>query len=882
MKIIIRHGALWASLLSLVLIFILSTTRANADPAPLSPPELVRLEAGIRPDDAREEVRIRFLITLDEHGKIEGLEILEGHSPDYDARAQEALERSEFRPARRGDEPIASRFEFLFVFPEIETEAEALDARDETARSESSQDEEAERDAGPESRRADGRENGNFESDARSGNEDAELSSSSAESHDGEDGAHASDEDAFDEEEDDAHVPRFGARGRRDGLKEQRERSVEAVDVVDVRAAHQRTADLGEVITRTEAVTVRREGGLGSPERIGLGGFEGQQVRLFLDGVPLGYTGFAYGLSNIPIAMIERADIYRGVVPIRYGTDAIGGAIDLVSPPIASEPRLNLSYQTGSFGTHRLSAGGSYRHEKTGFITRANVFFDHADNDYKVEADVWDSSGRSITRDVALFNAGYRAYGALVDVGVIDKPYAKLFLLRGYTTYHHRGIGHNATMSLPVGEADYAQRGHGATLRYENDFLNEQLSLSIVGGYNNHNVRFVDLANCFYDWFGNCQDERILRGEIFNGGSDLTIQEHRGYARVNVGYRLNDKHAFTLSLAPTTRARDAHNAVASTNTALSGTSSMTNFIGGIDYTFTLADRFENSVFGKLYTLFVAADEWSPAGESRRLERQMVTGGFGDSLRFDLHEAVYLKASYEWATRLPGGFEIFGDGALIAPNLYLRPERSHNGNLSLTGRIERERFGSLRGEIAFFARRIDDVIWQSLGRFDFTFQNVATGRALGATLSLNYRTKREIFGLRGNTTYQDYRSISKGGGFERTYGDRMPNRPYFTANLEGELSARNFIAGGDRLSLISGFRYVHEYFLAFESFGASTGKLMVPSQFVLNAAINYSVPRNGRVLSATIEAQNLNDANVYDFFGIQRPGRAIYAKFTLDI
>lgn len=850
MKIIFRTCLFGA------LFFLLFPAFAAAESvAPLSPPELVRLEEAERPDDRVEEVEVRFLITLGADGTIEALEILEGFSEAYDVRASEALYRSEFRPARRGEEAIPSRFEFVFTFPEPQPEPEEVEALDPEAASSDDGDELAPTDAPDDQAPAN------------------ESPVDSAEQSD----AHLEDEDDdFDE------APRFGARGRRDGHVEQRERSVEAVDVVDVRAAHQRTADLGEVITRTEAVTVRREGGLGSPERVGLGGFEGQQVRLFLDGVPLGYTGFAYGLSNIPIAMIERADIYRGVVPIRYGADAIGGAIDLVSPPIAAGPRMNLSYQTGSFGTHRLSAGGSYRHERTGFIARANFFFDHADNDYKVEADVWDSSGRSVTKEVPLFNAGYRAYGALVDVGVVDKPYAKTLILRGYTTYHHRGIGHNATMSLPVGEADYAQRGHGATLRYENDFLNEQLSLSIVGGYNNHNVRFVDLANCFYDWFGNCQNERILRGELYNGGSDLTVEEHRGYARVNLSYRPSENHAFTLSLAPTMRGRDAQNAVATASSALVGTSSMTTFIGGADYTFSLADRFENSVFGKIYTLFIGADAWDASGDERRFSRQLVTGGLGDSLRFDISEAVYIKASYEWATRLPGGYELFGDGALIAPNLYLRPERSHNGNLSITGRLERPRFGALRGELALFARRIDDVIWQSLGRYEFTFENVASGRALGATLSFNYKTRREIFGLRGNTTYQDYRSVSKDGGFERTYGDRMPNRPYFIANLEGELSARSFIADGDRLSLISGFRYVHEYFLAFESFGASQGKLMVPSQLIMNAAINYSVPRNGRILSATLEAQNLTDTPVYDFFGIQRPGRAIYAKFTLDI
>ena len=52
-----------------------------------------------------------------------------------------------------------------------------------------------------------------------------------------------------------------------------------------------------------------------------------------------------FGIANVPVNLIERVEIYRGVVPIRFGADALGGAVNLVSdqpadrrPPGARQP----------------------------------------------------------------------------------------------------------------------------------------------------------------------------------------------------------------------------------------------------------------------------------------------------------------------------------------------------------------------------------------------------------------------------------------------------------------------------------------------------------------------------------------------------------------
>jgi len=86
-------------------------------------------------------------------------------------------------------------------------------------------------------------------------------------------------------EEDAQQLNEVVVRGQTEASK--LERSAQAVKTIDTRVIKLKTADLGEVMARTEGVSVQRSGGLGSGERISLNGLTGDQVRFFLDGIPL-------------------------------------------------------------------------------------------------------------------------------------------------------------------------------------------------------------------------------------------------------------------------------------------------------------------------------------------------------------------------------------------------------------------------------------------------------------------------------------------------------------------------------------------------------------------------------------------------------------------
>lgn len=89
-------------------------------------------------------------------------------------------------------------------------------------------------------------------------------------------------------------------------------------------------------------------------------------MRFFLDGVPLEIAGSPFGISALPVNLLERIEIYRGVVPVRFGADALGGVVNLVPVKLA-DSTFSITYQRGSFGTHRATIAGGYQHHRSGF-----------------------------------------------------------------------------------------------------------------------------------------------------------------------------------------------------------------------------------------------------------------------------------------------------------------------------------------------------------------------------------------------------------------------------------------------------------------------------------------------------------------------------------
>ena len=136
-------------------------------------------------------------------------------------------------------------------------------------------------------------------------------------------------------------LPKAGAQSlsttvRADELLSRRDAPA-AVSVVEVGLPGQANApsayrqSVAELLVGQPGVQIRRSGGLGQWSGASLRGAAPGQVAVFLDGVPLSRgSQSAVDLSQLPLDGLERVEIYRGVPPLALGSEAIGGAINLI------------------------------------------------------------------------------------------------------------------------------------------------------------------------------------------------------------------------------------------------------------------------------------------------------------------------------------------------------------------------------------------------------------------------------------------------------------------------------------------------------------------------------------------------------------------------
>lgn len=671
-------------------------------------------------------------------------------------------------------------------------------------------------------------------------------------------------------------------RSRADELR----RSAEAVKVIDTRRAQRESSDLGDVIARTPGVGVRRMGGLGSGAQLSLNGLRDRQIRLFLDGVPLELTGYAFGLANVPVNLVTRVEVYAGVVPIRFGADALGGAIQLISDEAFRGNTLGASYQLGSFGTHRLSAAGQAVQPQSGWFVRADTFVDRSRNDYLVEVDLVNELGRVEAGRARRFHDAYRALGAGVELGIVNQPWARRLSLRAYYSDYRQELQHNAAMTVPYGAAREEQSNVGINVRYGQDL--EPLALSMVAGLARSSERFLDVSTCVYDWLGACVRQRGFPGELGpysgNNGSDQRASRDTMFARALLAWQLPGEQTLRLALAPTLfrqRGEDRRLIGLDVRDPLAGKRGLFSLVSGLEYQLELLDRrWEGIAFAKHYYQSLTFRPEQQA--ARDADRQRFGGG--GSARYSITDWLLARASYEFATRLLAPEEVFGDSSLIAGNPELEPEVSHNLNLGLATDLRDTASGSWRGAVGLFLRDTDRLILLTLQNGSSvrqSYDNVYAARSSGIELAAGWSSPRGWLSVDGNLTHQSVINTSSRGTFGAFEGARLPNRPSLFANLEARLSASELLVARDELSLALRSSWVDEFHRGWEGVGAAEFKQTVPAQLMHGAALSYLTHWSTAQVSTTLEADNLTNEKAFDFYGVQKPGRAYYAKLAIQ-
>lgn len=114
---------------------------------------------------------------------------------------------------------------------------------------------------------------------------------------------------------------------------------------------------LGELLQRKAGVELRAAGGPGQPQSIFIRGAGSAQTLVLIDGLRAGSASVGTtSIEHIPLEMIERIEVVKGPLSSLYGSDAIGGVIQVFTRG-KTVPHLFASVSYGTDNDRRVSAG---------------------------------------------------------------------------------------------------------------------------------------------------------------------------------------------------------------------------------------------------------------------------------------------------------------------------------------------------------------------------------------------------------------------------------------------------------------------------------------------------------------------------------------------
>ena len=128
------------------------------------------------------------------------------------------------------------------------------------------------------------------------------------------------------------------------------------IDGDDVDAKQDRT--VGEALREVPGVAVSRSGGDGAYTQVRIRGAEANQTLVLIDGIEVGdpANGSEFDFGDLLAGGIERVEVLRGPQSALWGSDAIGGVVNVVTRRGRGAPEISVEAEAGSFGTARGAA----------------------------------------------------------------------------------------------------------------------------------------------------------------------------------------------------------------------------------------------------------------------------------------------------------------------------------------------------------------------------------------------------------------------------------------------------------------------------------------------------------------------------------------------
>ena len=499
--------------------------------------------------------------------------------------------------------------------------------------------------------------------------------------------------------------------------------SVTVLDAADLRT--RQTQAVADLLRTTPGVTIARNGPLGGITSVFIRGAESDQTVALIDGVKLNNPaspGGGFDFGNLLTGNIERIEVLRGPSSVLWGSQAIGGVVNLITAAPGPDLQVNARAEYGSFDTCQVVANASGTAGPLAISGGAGY----------LRSDGFSAFARGSEAD------GYRNYGANAKVVATLSDTVSLDL-RGYYSNGRAAFDGFAPPTFAFGDTREFGRvreiigyaGGNAAL-FDGSFRN-RLGFAYT---DTRRINSDESGAAFETFRSSGRNERFeYQGIVDLGSVTATFGAERETSR----YR-------TLGFGSTD----------------SGRARLDSVYGQVAVT---------PLAGLTASAGVRHDDHDRFGGA-------TTAGASAVWTF---AATTLRASYSEGFKAPTLFQLLSDFG----NRTLQPERARGWDAGITqtlvdGRIEASAtyFDRRSRDLIDFVSCFGSASSICVGRPFGTYDNVAKARSHGVEVGLAARPV-EPLRLAANYTYLKAENRSTGAA---NFGRRLARRPAHSANV----------------------------------------------------------------------------------------------------
>ena len=649
--------------------------------------------------------------------------------------------------------------------------------------------------------------------------------------------------------------------------------SPEAITVINGKDLQGRSVSLETILDKTIGLKVGQTGGLGSSSRIIVHGLEGNRIQILWDGIPMSTSDGTFSLDEIPIDIIERIEVYKSIIPARFGCDGLGGAVNIVTKEFSTD-YLDASYELGSYQTHKGSVFSRKNFPKSGILLGAGGYYTSAKNDYSFR--VPERENLLVKRD----HDRFRSYMLKGKIAFTKLWFDEISTEFGY--YNRFNEIQGVLKNIQHAE------NKSSMLMLENKLiksgiLNNRLNFESHFSLSHTTNNFVDTARVNHDFEGNIYPSPNGQGEtgdVPHNSNDKGLEINE---RINLDYKLSTNHSLNLNTLINYAQRQPNDDIASQHAGfiIGGfPSKKTSIVSGLTWEAKLFGRKLTNMFSAKY--FHLHSEIEDLTSYEMIEapkkKSNTTSQIGwiEAMKYEPFRGFHLKVSYQRAIRLPNSQELFGDGIITFPAAGLKPEKSHNFNLGfLIDKNDVLGLSRLQFEVNGFYMQVSDMIKLMKQHMAAGYVNAEKVHIKGIETELKLDISPTVYAY-GNLTYQDVRDVLDylpgTQAPNPTKGLRLPNIPYLFANFGAEYHSDRLFKNWYVKAFWDG-KFTEEFFYFWEL--TKLQKRRIPRSFVNDIGLLLTYKNK---YSIALECHNLMNKEVWDQFRQPLAGRTFHLKF----